>query len=273
MADVSVAPVRPPESGWLDDTPIDDNLLRRFVRNQADLGASLALASGGRAAETAGVGLADAGGDLAFLNQATLQRPLQGLDDVLLDTIDDFWRDQRGREHLLLSAWPTPDLAARGWRLEGHPMLVVRAPGPHEARVSPEVELEVVTDAAGLAVAEAVVIEGYPFSSLAGRAPGSALAPGVLETDVCYRIGRLEGAPVGVGARHIAHGVVNLCLAATLPAARHRGVWARLVWARVDDAPTLPAVAFTSDDSRPGFVRMGFLPITRCTLWTRTGTR
>jgi hypothetical protein len=31
--------------------------------------------------------------------------------------------------------------------------------------------------------------------------------------------------------------------------------------------PDLPAVAFTSDYSRPGFLRMGFLPITVFTLW------
>lgn len=34
-------------------------------------------------------------------------------------------------------------------------------------------------------------------------------------------------------------------------------------------APDLPAVAFTSDYSRPGFLRMGFLPITRFTMWAR----
>jgi hypothetical protein len=44
-------------------------------------------------------------------------------------------------------------------------------------------------------------------------------------------------------------------------------VWRTLVAARYTDIPDLPAVAFTSDYSRPGFLRMGFLPITRFTLW------
>ena len=39
----------------------------------------------------------------------------------------------------------------------------------------------------------------------------------------------------------------------------------------VDDDPELPAVAYTSDYSRPGFIRMGFLPITRFTLWYAAG--
>jgi hypothetical protein len=35
------------------------------------------------------------------------------------------------------------------------------------------------------------------------------------------------------------------------------------------DAADLPAVAYTSDFSRPGFERLGYLPITRLTLWWR----
>jgi hypothetical protein len=62
---------------------------------------------------------------------------------------------------------------------------------------------------------------------------------------------------------------VKLCLAATLADARRRGVWESLVWARIADAPDLPAVAYTSDDSRPGFARMGFLVVQRLTFWLR----
>jgi hypothetical protein len=46
-------------------------------------------------------------------------------------------------------------------------------------------------------------------------------------------------------------------------------VWSALVWARVNQAPDQPSVAFTSDYSRPGFVKMGFLPMTRFTLYVR----
>jgi len=74
---------------------------------------------------------------------------------------------------------------------------------------------------------------------------------------------------VGVGNVHIGHGLVNLCLGATLPAARRRGVWQALVGARVTEDTTLPAVAYTSDFSRPGFLRMGFLAVARFTLWAR----
>ena len=77
----------------------------------------------------------------------------------------------------------------------------------------------------------------------------------------------LDDTPVAIGNALVGHGVVNLCLGATLPSARRRGVWEALVWARVASAPDLPTVAYTSDYSRPGFLRMGFLVVSRFTLW------
>jgi hypothetical protein len=257
------------ETGWLDDTPIEDNLLRRFVRNQGDLSILQALAAGGRAAEAHGVVLADTGGDLLYWNQAVLQRPLVDDRDELLDSIDDFWVGERGRPHTLLSAWPTPDLTARGWQKVGHPMLVARAPGPHPSPAKSGVRIELVTTPEQLEVVERTVIDGYPMPELAGRPPGSVLPPALLETPVVVRTGFVDDEPAAATLGYAAHGVENLCLAATLPNARRRGVWGAMVWARVGDAPDLPAVAFTSDHSRPGFVHMGFLPITRCTLWVR----
>ncbi len=263
------AATRPLESGWLDDTPVDDNLLRQFVRNQADLSTVQAVASGGRVAEATGVAMADAGGHLHYWNQAILQRPLRGEDDDLLDVVDDFWVGERDRPHTLLSAWPTPDLERRGWELVGHPMLVARPPGPHAPVDRPGVRIETVTTVEQLAEVERTVIEGYPMPELADRPVGELLPPAVLDTDVVFRLGYVDGQVAAATLRYTGQGIVNLCLAATLPAARRRGVWQAMVWARVDDAPDLPAVAYTSDFSRPGFVRMGFLPITRCTLWAR----
>ena len=91
----------------------------------------------------------------------------------------------------------------------------------------------------------------------------------LLGSPVSLRLGLVDGEPVSAAAALDAHGVVNLCFAATLDAGRRRGVWSALVWARVREAPDQPAVAFTSDDSRPGFVKMGFLPAFRFTLLVR----
>jgi hypothetical protein len=101
---------------------------------------------------------------------------------------------------------------------------------------------------------------GHP--AFVARPPGPHAAP---HPDVDVRLVQTAAA-----SSHTAHGIVDLCFAATLPEARRHGAWSTLLWARVDDHPDLPAVAFTSDFSRPGFERLGFLVLTRFTLWWRS---
>lgn len=263
---------RPLENGFLPDTPVGDTVLRRFVFNQGDCCVELAEASGGRAWVSDQISLADTGGPVSYLNQAILRRALTGPEDTLIDEVEGFfeWAVTEGRGHTLLSAWPTPDLTERGWTLVGHPAFVVRGPFPAPAfELGPGVSVEPATTPEDLLAAEQVIVEGFPLDEARGLPPGSVFPPALLKTGFHVRVGRLDGEPVAAGARYLGHGVANLCMAATLPAARRRGVWEALVWARVADAPGEPAVAYTSDFSRPGFERMGFVPTLRFTLWHR----
>jgi hypothetical protein len=260
---------RPLETGWLADTPIGDTALRRFQFNQADVNDLVARAAGGRRERTDDVALADAGSVVPYYNQALLLRPLAHDADPVLDDIERFAGAATGRPFTILSSWPTPDLRGRGWHLAGHPAFVVRGDGRSGHVPPPDVEVRTAVTADDLAVAERVAIEGYPLEEAAGRPPGTVLPPALVGQPLVFRTGFLEDEPVAAAASHVAHGVVNLCFAATLPAARRRGVWEALVWARTSDAPDLPAVAFTSDFSRPGFERMGFVPVFRFTLWIR----
>jgi hypothetical protein len=262
---------RPLENGWLPDTPVEDTLLRQFVHNQAEVNEVTARALGGRADRTDDVFLADAGSPVVYSNQAILARPLSSTDDPVLDVVDDFYGGSP-RTATVLSLWPTPDLSGRGWSLAGHPAFVARGPGEHALREAPGVELRTAATPEDFATAERVAIDGYPIDEARDEPPGSVFPPALAGTGLAVRLGLFDGQPVAIGNRFVGHGVVNLCLGATLPAARRRGVWQALVWARVDDAPDLPAVAYTSDYSRPGFIRMGFLPITRFTLWLRPPT-
>jgi hypothetical protein len=260
---------RPLETGWLPDTPVEDSLLRRFLANQAELQGHLAAAVGGRSDRAADVALTDSGLAVGYLNQAILLRPILDGDDAVLDRIAAFYSGSVG---LLISPWPTPDLSGRGWQLVGHPMFVVRGPVRRPDRTPPaDVTVRLADSAEDLALVERIVADGYPVPELDGLRANRAIGPALLGGPVRHRIGYLDGTPVAAAASHVGHGVVNLCLAATLPAARRRSVWQALVDARCADAPNLAAVAFTSDLSRPGFVRMGFLPICRFTLWTVVG--
>ena len=256
------------ETGWRHDTPITDTLTRRFVFNQADLNDLIAGTIGGRSERHPGVALADSAVPVAYLNQAVLLRPVMSPDDEILDVVDDFFAAGTSQA-LVLSVWPTPDLTSRGWHPVGHPVFVVRAPGLFEFSQPGDVTLRPCATNDDFGSAEQVAIHGYPLPEAVSLRPNTLFSSALAGTTLRMRLALVDGVPSAIGSGHVAHGVVNLCLAATLPTARRRRAWQSLVWARVSDAPDLPAAAFTSDDSRPGFLRMGFLPICRFTLWFR----
>jgi hypothetical protein len=258
--------------GWGADEPVGDSVLRRFVFNQVEVLRAVASGAGARHAADDDVAMVDSAGPVPYNNMAVLLRPVTSADDPVVDRVLDFYAGATDRVALLLSVWPLPDLTARGLHLGGHPMFVVRAPGAVTASPRPGVAVRDVTTADDLAVLEQVAIEGYPLEEAAGAPPGTVFPTALLDSQVRLRLGQVDGEPVSGAAALDAHGVVNLCFAATLPAGRRRGVWSSLVWARVAQAPEQPAVAFASDDSRPGFVRMGFLPVTRFTLLVRPPT-
>jgi hypothetical protein len=251
---------RPLENGYLDDTPIDDTLLRQFLHNQADLAGLIARAGGGRVHQCQDVVVAAWDTAVAYQNMAVLLRPL---DDDLADEVDAAFGQRRGT---VLSAWPTADMTRRGWHLVGHPTFVARPPQAVQADTS---QVRRVTTVEELGTLEDVVARGYPVPEAVGAPVGSAYPVGVLGSDLHLFLGTLGGEVVAGSASYAAYGVNNLCLAATLEPARRRGVWQAMAQARLAEHPELPAAAFTSDYSRAGFEKLGFLPVTRFTLWFR----
>jgi hypothetical protein len=247
-------------TGWGAHEPIDDSVLRRFVFNQADTLRAMASGPGARHASDDDVVMVDSGGPVPYDNMAVLLRPVTSADDPVVDRIADFYAEATDRVASLLSVWPLPDLSARGFHPGGHPMFVVRAPGPVTATFADGVGVRVVSNVDELRTLERIAVDGYPIEQAKG------LPESILGTDVTLWLGDVDDEPVSGAAALDARGVTNLCFAATLPAGRRRGVWSALVWARVAQHPDQPAVAFTSDDSRPGFVKLGFLPVTRFTL-------
>src|SRR2546429_4039 len=102
------------------------SIASRADRSPSWLGATIstAAASSGRTDRTDGVAMADANGPVPYFNQSVLLRPLASDDDPLLDDLDSFYRGVSGRVRTLLSLWPTPDLAPRGWSLVGPPVFI-----------------------------------------------------------------------------------------------------------------------------------------------------
>lgn len=259
-------------TGWEPDLPVADSLLRRFLFSWAGVCDAFARAAGGRTAATTRFALADYGRPSGWFNCATLLQPpdASGFDEVV-DNIENLFARESG-DCLLLSAWPTPDLQDRGWRLVGHPPLLVRPPGAVLAPPAPPaVELVQVEDGDTLAQWEQVAIEGYPLPELCPPVPG-ALAAGALLDDprLLFTLGREAGRPVSIGALFSDYGVGCFTLGVTRTEARGRGHWRAHAIRRINAHPGLWMTGLFSDDSRPLAEGLGFIPVLRFTLWSRT---
>lgn len=259
------------ETGWRPETPVDDTMLRRCVLGFSATWEAAAAASGARQRIDDRYAAVDHGRPTGLFNSVTLHRPLFGADLArALDEIERFYDTQGGGTALLWSPWPTPDLADRGWQLQGHPPLLVRnAQLPVEQRIPDDLTVAEVTDPAAFTEWRTVAVEGFPFEDV--RAPTSLIDDATRDDDrFRFVIGRVDSRAVAVGCQFIEHGLNVLLLAATRPEFRGRGYYSALAAHRIAHAPHLPDVAIVSDDSRPILVdRFGFMPVTRFTLWGR----
>jgi hypothetical protein len=272
MADDAAKPEL--ETGWLPETPIGDTFLRRFLFNWAGMCAATARLHGGVVRDEAAYHLADSGRPAGFSNSATLLRPLiPGTAEATLEAIADFFAfadPSRTGEVLLVSAWPTGDLGPFGWTLMGHPPLHLLPAGATPRPAPPELRIEPVRDVAGLQAAERVIAEGYPLEGLVDLPPGALLPAGWLEEPRAgLWLGWVGDRPVCVASSWTEHDINDVTLAATVPDARRHGYGEALTWRAALADPALPAMLISSDDGRPVYERMGFLPLQRLTLWYR----
>ena len=263
------------ETGWRPDTPIGDTYLRRYLLNWAGMCAATARSLGGRSEDRSTVRLADSGRPAAFCNCATLLQPLTAeTAAAVLDEIATFFAfndPARRGEVLLASAWPTGDLRPHGWSLMGHPPLHLLAAGAAPPPAPAELRIDEVRDRDALHAWERAAIAGYPFEALAEAPPGALVAANWLEEPRSRLwVGHVDGHPVCASSVWVEHGVNDVTLVATVPDARRRGYGEALTWCAALAEPSLPAMILSSDDGRPVYERMGFLPLQRMTLWYRT---
>ncbi len=212
--------------------------------------------------------MADLGRPGGYFNAAVLLQPPTDW-GAELEHIERFFRNGRG-EAFLWSAWPTPDLRARGWRLSGHPPLLVRPPVA-TMPVPPDAEaLDVrpVISSAELADWEQAAIDGYPLAALQPATAGALAAPALLGDErLHFFLGRADGRPVAAGVSFASHGIASLAYGATLAEFRRRGFWHRLAVERLRATPELWTAGVFSDFSRSGAEALGFVPLLRLTLW------
>jgi GNAT superfamily N-acetyltransferase len=253
-------------TGWEPDLPAGDTLVRRAVLVHASWPVHVARGAGRpwqSGPRWAGGWIGDRG---ALTNPVVLVQPLTHPEETLRD-IGALFPPQV--PYLLISAWPTPDLRPYGLALIGHPPLMVRFPSPRPDSTASEADVREVMHPDELAVAERVLVEGYPMPELEPVKPGDLLGPTLLQPDTRVWLAWLDGQPAAVAAAHRHAGVTLVEYVATLPAARGRGAGAAVTWAATLADPAAPAVLVASDDGRPVYERLGYIAVERWTVWLR----
>lgn len=136
---------------------------------------------------------------------------------------------------------------------------------PSVPPVGTSTEVVRVRTEAALALAERVVVEGFPMPHFPA---GGALPAGLLDTDgFHFHLARRDGEPAGACLTVVAEGVGGLYWVTTLPAHRSRGVGRALVRAVLDEFP-VPMTLTATRAGRPLYDSLGFTTITRATWWS-----
>ncbi|WP_433168444.1 GNAT family N-acetyltransferase [Kribbella sp. CA-247076] len=265
-----MASMLPPEdealaTGWEPDLPPADSLVRQAVLAHA----SWATDPARRAGKPWYDGDAWAGGflgDRGPLTNLVVQKQPVDPAEVIAEVAREL---PNNVPYLFVSPWPTRDLREHGLGLVGHPPLMVRF--PETATTPPVTDLEIrqVTDEAGLADAERVIIEGYPLPELQPVEPGILYHATLLDSPSTVWVGYDGDVPLATAIAHHAAGVTVVENVAVMPTARGRSAGAALTWAATTHHPADPAVLLASDAGQPTYTRLTYRPLERWTIWLR----
>jgi hypothetical protein len=261
-------------TGWEPHRPLSDGLIRRFVYAYATSFVSPVALMGGHVVHRESYVTWDRGAPAGLYNGAMLLQPLPhtGWERTVDELEADLLPTGTG-EVILFSPWPTPDLTDRGWRLSGHPPMLLRPSGEPEPPVPDWLQIREVGDARTLADWEQVAIDGYPLDELRAAGPGSFVDERILcDPRLHAWVAYDDGDAFAIGTSYVVHGLHVPTLGVTLPAHRGRGAWHVLMRRRLSTFSSLPAMALFSDLSRRPAEGLGFLPLTRWTVWLRDRT-
>jgi hypothetical protein len=251
--------------GWEPELAADDSILRSFLLSMVERGEVMAHAVGGRYERWEDVAVADPMSPVFFDNTAVLlQPPAYGdLASTIARALAFFPPE---RHFVLLSAWPTPDLAEHGLELMGHPPFMLRPAGGEAPPLPEGLEVRRVADVQTLGDFVATIVDAYPMPNAAGTALAD---PSVLGGPIALFVGYLDGRPVATAGAHVGCGVNDVEWVSTRSDCRGRGIGAALTWAATLVDPTLPAVLIASDDGQGVYSAMGYVRVQRLTLWHR----
>jgi hypothetical protein len=250
------------EDGWQRDTPVGDNLLRAHFLAFADYFVEHGRAHGHATLDDEDVGATQHPYENYLLRAAVARRPPPD-PGTLAAKLDDFFGDQRYGVFV-----PGLVPAPAGMELGGHPPFMVRAAGGSAPPRPSGLRIQEVRDEHHVRDFEAAMVAGYPIAELEGAEPGAGFGPGVLDIPrLRLWVGYEGDRPVATSGTVVAHGLNHIEWISARREVRGRGYGAAMTWQATFADPNLPAVLIASDDGRPVYERMGYLPVLRCTFW------
>jgi GNAT superfamily N-acetyltransferase len=258
------------ETGYGPNAPRGDNLLNDFVQSEAEAFAELARAKGGRVlfdAEFA-LMLSDCASPTPFGNVAVLQRPLAEREwPAAAARMHAFYAEAGGGPFMTFSGWPTPDVRDLGFGAIGHPPLMLRPPSPIEDALPAGFEVHAVDDDESAATFEQVLVRAYPVPEISLSPHGAVIGTPGATTRWRHYVGLLDGEPVATGSAFVDTHHVHVEFISTMEACRGRGVGYAITAAATAAAPELPALLIASDLGQPVYRRLGYVALSRFTLW------
>jgi GNAT superfamily N-acetyltransferase len=259
------------ETGYELTTPIGDNLAGDFARHQVASLVELATHAGWahQHDDELGLGMIDAQLPMPFLNTVVLLRPLtERAVPAFVARVHQFFGARPGGPVSVWSVWPTPDLGGHGFGLGGHPPLMLRPAAAAPPAAPSELRIAAVGDAETAFAYETALIDGFPVPPMQPVQRGCFFGGESLHAPSWHHfVGYVDDVPVATASGIAGATHTRVDNVATLASHRGRGYGAALTWAATLVQPELPALLYASDDGRPVYERMGYLPITRGTLW------
>lgn len=254
------------EHGWAPATPLADTVARRMVHALAGSTAKPAAAMGARVLRSDDVIATDLHRDAGYWNAAVVLRPLGERSwEQLVGQLEAFAAASEVPRRLdVWSPFPTPDLRHRGWRLSGHPVAMWRPAGPRQSPAPTGLDVREIRTSEEVRLWAEAAAAWFPLSS----APADVADISILDDrDVHLFIAWAAGEPVALSSAVVTAGTNALPFVAVRPDARGRGYGEAATWTATQVRPDLPAALLASDEGRPVYERMGYLPLQRWTLW------
>ena len=253
-------------TGWEPDLDPADSLVRQGIDAHVSWARALTTAARETFVDEPGWCAGSGGAESAMLNSAIVKAPPSDWAATVRDIAASY---PRGTSAFVISPFPTPDLAAQGLGLVGHPPFMLRPTSTATDPPTTDLDVREATGPTALADAQRVLVEGYPLPELAHLPAGELYRPEVLQTSTRVFVAYDGDHPVATSAAHSGAGVTVVENVAVLASARGHGAGAAITWAATVAWPDQPAVLIASDAGQPVYERLGFLRVVRWTVWLK----